>query len=156
MWQLALRTQQEICEATVQRNVITFNALASTCVVRGNWKPALALVSGGHTIWLDLDDVSYNTVISACEKSMTWLKAVHLLAVMHLSTNMRADVISQSATITCATEHEWTSTLALLGSLCMLVQPDAISLCAALCALEKAVCWQLALNTLGSLAGFPL
>lgn len=153
-WQLALSLKKELANIATQSNLVAANSCMYCCEKAGEWELALQGLSELWMFTMQPSPTSTSALVSATKNSNQWQLVVAILAASHCDQillnsgitalgrwqlanlslvsmrgrRFRSDKASFSAAMTaCATEHEWTSTLALLGSLCMLVQPDAIS-----------------------------
>eukprot|EP00397_Hematodinium_sp_SG-2012_P056480 GEMP01069724.1.p1 GENE.GEMP01069724.1~~GEMP01069724.1.p1 ORF type:complete len:310 (+),score=62.08 GEMP01069724.1:56-931(+) len=95
--------------------------------------------------------VSYNAVMSACEKGAQWERALSLFHHMITAKGIHPTVISYNAVISaCAKGAQWTLALALLRTMrhTHKLKPNDISYNAAVSACEKAANWASALSLL--------
>eukprot|EP00435_Cladocopium_sp_Y103_P042202 s722_g11.t1 len=121
-WQHALNLLQQLLQAELLPNTVIFNALASFIeAIRlpqgcfpllhpfeekaGRWPLALQLLTEAQALQL-ADLVTFNAVISACEKGQQWRKALELLALA--KGLVKIDVIScNAAQSACGAASRW-------------------------------------------------
>eukprot|EP00438_Fugacium_kawagutii_P013081 Skav213382 [mRNA] locus=scaffold797:260492:260875:- [translate_table: standard] len=112
------------------------------CKAAGDWQQAL--------VWLrqcgvQVDLITYNLALGACEKAMMWPVALHLLWNV-----AEADIVSFTSTMNAAGRaSEWQRAMALLVDLEMRsMRPNLLSLNTCISAASRASEWQHALRML--------
>ena len=133
--------------AKVGRREITTGIGASARVK--NWRLATHLFDSMPKAKVDANVISYNAIISACEKGGQWQRAVHLFDSMR-NAKVKADVISYNATISAYEKGgQWQLAVQLFDSMSKAkVDADVISFSATISACEKGGQWQLAAHLL--------
>lgn len=83
-WQRSLLLLAELeADASLRPNVITYNAVMSSCGQGTKWDISLYLLFLMRRSLLSADLISYNAAISACEAGQQWQAAVHLVSYSH-------------------------------------------------------------------------
>jgi pentatricopeptide repeat protein len=101
---------------------------------------------------VESDVITYSSIISACEKSSQWERALELLSEMR-ERGIEPNVITYSAAISaCEKGSKWERALELLSEMRQRgLEPNAISFNAAITACEKGAQWERALELLGEM-----
>eukprot|EP00435_Cladocopium_sp_Y103_P027946 s3065_g6.t3 len=147
VWQHALALLDEMKQASLQPDNISYNSCISACEFAAGQKAfAAQLVAEMRKASLDADLVTFNASISSCEKVSDWEGALQNLTTMD-SSYIQADVVTYGASISaCEKGAQWMFALLLLEDMAerrlqsnVVVQTAAISACA------KSSKWQTAL-----------
>ena len=78
LWQLALHLFNDMVDATVAPDVISYSAAISSCEKGQQWQMALHLFHKMEQDQLQPNVISYSATISACEKGGQWELALSL------------------------------------------------------------------------------
>ena len=174
-WQRALAIFETMKEKTVTPSVVTFNAVISSCkdsqrasrlflemsslkiepdIVSytswinscQHWQHALKVFSSMARLQPNL--ISFNSLLSSCEKASRWQVAQRLWEDMQRS-KLRPDLVSYNSMISAFEKaSEWQKAVDVFGALS---KPDLFSYNALLSACEKAAQWQRAQHIFFSL-----
>lgn len=146
-WPMALRALQEVRWTTLRLNVISYNSVIGW---EKGWQRSLSFFEELSRWQIDPDIISYNSLITSCEKSRSqWERAFHLWDEIRL-VNLRANIISSNGLLSCFEKcSQWSWATEVLGrSQSASLQPNVISCNACLSSLEKGSEWPLAASLL--------
>ena len=77
-----MRFFNQLTQAAVDPNVISFNAAISSCEKAEQWQQALFLFQTMRNAKIQPNVISYNAAISSCQKGGQWLQALCLFHAM--------------------------------------------------------------------------
>ncbi|CAE7256896.1 unnamed protein product [Symbiodinium necroappetens] len=147
-WQLAL-SLFDLAES-VGRSVVTYNAVLAAFEAAGEWLPALSLLRQLRSSEaLSVDNISFASAISACQKASRWERSLQLLWQTEAS-GLSPDIVCFNAAISaCDRCFEWQRSLWLLRELCRRrLRPDAVTFACVVSACAKTGRWSQALSLL--------
>lgn len=125
-WRAAL----DLGDATVTRGVLAFS-------YSNSWSFALAATES-----LNIDDIAWSAIVSACEKTVQWEMALTSLARMSQTRLQGSIVVCNAATSACESGQQWRHAFrTLTSSHAAQVQVDLISWNAVCSAAEKCSKW---------------
>ncbi|CAE7150636.1 unnamed protein product [Symbiodinium necroappetens] len=141
----------QVLEGEFINNFGIHGILQTDCNV---WVQAVALLEDARAERLELQVITYNAAISACEKGSQWPLAIALLAELP-QVALDHDVISFNAAISaCGRGSQWAVAAALLRQLQETdMQLTVITYGAAISAAEKGQQWEWALKLLSEMRG---
>eukprot|EP00913_Durusdinium_trenchii_P001150 g1058.t1 len=111
----ALELLNRMQECQVQANLMVANTVINSCVLTGSWEEALKLLSEFQKA-LQMDVISYNSLLSALAPSGLWTRAVDVLEEAR-SRGLTMDMISSNALMSaCENRARWQEALQLMNS----------------------------------------
>eukprot|EP00435_Cladocopium_sp_Y103_P045857 s1549_g13.t1 len=178
LWQLVLQLMQQIWWQRLEPDMFSYNTAISACEKSSHWQRAMNLLSqvlarqGGWTgsglqekasEWqqalailkfllrssLQINVITCNALISACEKATQWRRALALLQQMDFL-SIRPNVCTFNAALSaCENASAWQKAQELLVLMRKLnEQPDVITWNASISTYGKAAMWQLSIQAL--------
>ena len=144
-WPLALAFLEHCSQDTV-----SFNAMLGVFAKNAMWQVALDMLCRQDSIdsAIDVDVVSYSTVVSACEKAGRWRAAMGVLALMSAKTTRPSLVTFSTILSSCGKAGEWAKGLTCLTEMRrQLSEPNLITLNSAITLCDRSFQWQAALFT---------
>eukprot|EP00434_Breviolum_minutum_P020079 symbB.v1.2.017711.t1/scaffold1384.1/size122353/1 len=153
-WHLALHLFQAM--ENVQRDAIVYNATIAACGEK--WQHALSLFFQLVTSRLQGSLVSYNSAISAAEKSGEWRIAMQLMEDLIATPHLLPDIITYNAVISaCAKGGQWQHAMSLYSALLgYRLYPSVITCSSLISACERGGRWQEALHLLEELPAYEV
>ncbi|CAE7264566.1 rlmJ [Symbiodinium necroappetens] len=150
-WQKSLRSFSTMETLRVSPDSRSYTSIASTVGSSLEWASALNLFHKHAQSGLQIDAVSVNAAISACEKSSMWQHALSLLfSVRRTSRDYIRNIASYNGVISaCGKGFAWRIAVSLLDDAAKSsFIPDTISFNAALNACDKSSQWVVAVDIL--------
>eukprot|EP00434_Breviolum_minutum_P035784 symbB.v1.2.031687.t1/scaffold3706.1/size51673/1 len=142
-WQQAEALLLQMHSESLQQNLVIVNTLISA--YRGHWERALHVLRASN----DVDVVSYNATITACEKGSHWEEAMLLLYEVEM-VKLLPDVITYSASMSaCNQADQWMFSLCLFDDLqAQQIRPSSVAFNSCINSLGKGTHWHQALQKL--------
>ncbi|CAK9082930.1 unnamed protein product [Durusdinium trenchii] len=148
-WEHALQLERH-------SDVISLNAMISACGMAADWQRVGEMLSSGRHQSVERDVVSFNASITAAQRSVRWMQALHWLAAVL----EEASVISYNAAVSaCESGFQWSSATNLVNALKVrCLEADQMTTSSMVSATGKAQQWELAVLALhtgrGSSVGY--
>ncbi|CAJ1402496.1 unnamed protein product [Effrenium voratum] len=128
---------------------IAFTAVASASLRVSEWQIALDLLTRDLALkGVSLDQRSYCTALTACERGLQWRKALLLFEEMRRQAIQSNDFICSAAISACGKSTKWPTSLRLLRELTEALEPCKFSINAVIHALARGREWQRSLHLL--------
>ncbi|CAJ1362096.1 unnamed protein product [Effrenium voratum] len=158
MWEQSLHYAHEEPDPADKRE--TVNSALSACEVAGLWDRSLALLVLSDCSRLQPDAISFSAAVSACEKGLRWQVALHTLGTAARRIRPDRTLVNAGISAQGVAGASWRHALMLMLSMrpeatsaasahhapFVGLEPDVVSLNAALSATEKAARWRSSLQ----------